>query len=170
MASMAPDANPEQDSDDAALRAYGVALADAVDAVIEAWVVRSVERLVLAWQGGEPVDPLVLAAAADAGRAARAQVGADLRALLALDIDEQRVNPLAVLRGAVRYPTGVLQAVGVPGVVRDEFDERAFPDDEYGLTPASFGDLDPSLHDPGLEWGAAKAHVHLRRRRAEGRR
>ncbi len=70
MASMAPEANPEQVADDAALHAYGVALADAVDAVIEAWVVRSVERLVLAWQGGEPVDPLVLAAAADAGRAA----------------------------------------------------------------------------------------------------
>ena len=32
------------------------------------------------------------------------------------------------------------------------------------------GDLDPALHEPGLRWGAAKAHVVLARRRAEGRR
>jgi hypothetical protein len=40
----------------------------------------------------------------------------------------------------------------------------------YDLTPASFADVDPALHEPGLVWGAAKAHVHLARRRREGRR
>ncbi len=45
-----------------------------------------------------------------------------------------------------------------------------FPDDDYDLTPASFGDLDPALHEPGLVWGAAKAHVFLARRRAAGQR
>ena len=45
-----------------------------------------------------------------------------------------------------------------------------FPDDLYDLTPGSFRDLDPALHEPGLEWGAAKAHVHLARRRAAGQR
>jgi hypothetical protein len=55
-------------------------------------------------------------------------------------------------------------------VARDEFSERNFPDDTYDLTPASFADVDPSLHEPGLEWGAAKAHVHLARRRRQGTR
>jgi hypothetical protein len=55
-------------------------------------------------------------------------------------------------------------------VARDEFSLRNFPDDVYDLTPASFADVDPELHEPGLLWGAAKAHVHLARRRREGRR
>jgi hypothetical protein len=38
----------------------------------------------------------------------------------------------------------------------------------YDLSPAAFADLDPSLREPGLTWGAAKAHVHLARRRREG--
>jgi hypothetical protein len=84
--------------------------------------------------------------------------------LLALDVDEQRVNPLALVRRAVSYPTAVLRDAGVPPVVRDEFDERAFPDDVYGLAPAAFADIDPALHEPGLLWGAAKAHAHLARR------
>ena len=45
-----------------------------------------------------------------------------------------------------------------------------FPDDVYDLAPATFDDVSPDLHDPGLRWGAAKAHVHLKRRRAAGQR
>jgi hypothetical protein len=109
-----------------------------------------------------------MAEAAAAGVLAIDEVMPRLRELLATDVDEQRTNPLSLLRGAVRYPTEVLRSAGVPAVVRDEFDERAFPDDVYGLTPASFADVDPSLHEPGLTWGAAKAHVHLSRRRGGG--
>jgi hypothetical protein len=105
-----------------------------------------------------------------AGDEAAAVVGPELRALLARDIDEQRTNPLAVVRRAVVYPTAVLRAAGVPAVVRDADAEARFPDDAYDLVPAAFADLDPALHEPGLVWGAAKAHVHLARRRAEGRR
>jgi hypothetical protein len=50
-------------------------------------------------------------------------------------------------------------------VARDEFQIRNFPDDDYDLTPAAFADVDPAHHEPGLVWGAAKAHVHLARRR-----
>ena len=75
-----------------------------------------------------------------------------------------------MVRRAVVYPTAVLRGAGVPPVVRDADAEARFPDDDYDLTPAAFADLDPSLHEPGLVWGAAKAHVHLARRRAEGRR
>ena len=110
------------------------------------------------------------AAARAAGTRARADVGARLRALFAEDIDAQRTNPLAVLRGAVRYPTAVLEAAGVPPVVRDEFAERAFPADVYDLAPATWRDIDDSLYEPGLVWSAWKAKTFLDRRRAEGRR
>jgi hypothetical protein len=95
---------------------------------------------------------------------AREDVGAQVRALLTTDIDEQTTTPLAIVRGAgVRYPTGVLRGAGVPPVERDSFVERAFPDDLYDLAPASFADLDPALQEKGLEWGAAKAFEHKRR-------
>jgi hypothetical protein len=45
-----------------------------------------------------------------------------------------------------------------------------FPADVYALVPATLADLDPELAQPALTWGAAKAHVILARRRAEGRR
>jgi hypothetical protein len=149
---------------DANLEHHGRALADAVEAVMDAWVVRCVVGRVHDFTGGSPSDD-VLDAARSAGEQARADVVPRLRALLARDVDEQRVNPLLLLRAAVTYPTGVLRKAGVPPIVRDEFDERAFPDDVYGLTPASFADVDASLHEPGLVWGAAKAHAHLVRRR-----
>ena len=144
------------------------ALADAIEEALPRWVTRSVERILVAWSGA--ADPAVMADASAAGMRAVDEVMPRLRALLAADVDEQRTNPLSLLREAVRYPTGVLRAAGVPAVVRDDFDERAFPDDDYGLTPAAFADVDPALHEPGLVWGAAKAHVHLTRRRAQGQR
>jgi hypothetical protein len=49
-------------------------------------------------------------------------------------------------------------------VERDDAEARLHPDDVYGLVPAAFADLGPEVHDAGLVWGAAKAHVHLRRR------
>lgn len=158
----------EEQSDDAKLAAIAEALADAVDAALPGWVERSVARLVEAHQG--VLTGQVRAAAADAGRRAAAELGADVRRLLATDVDEQRANPLAVLRSAVRYPAEVLAAAGVPPVVRSRFDEEAFPADDYGLTPATWADIDPGLHERGIVWGAAKAHVVLARRRAEGKR
>ena len=107
--------------------------------------------------------------AAAAGRRAALEVGERLRALLATDIDEQRTNPLSVLRGAVVYPTEVLKAAGVAPVARDAFVEQAFPDDIYNLSPASWRDIDESLEEPGLIWGAWKAKQFLERRRAEGK-
>ncbi len=155
-------------TDDEGMAARSAALASAVDRVLAGWVLRSVEAIVVAWRGPSALTPAIRAAAEDAGRRARVEVGGALQRLLAVDVDRQRSTPLAVLRGAVRYPTAVLREAGVPPVVRDEFAERSFPDDLYGLTPATFADIDPTLHDVGIEWGAAKAHVHLSRRRRPG--
>jgi hypothetical protein len=85
-----------------------------------------------------------------------------------MDIDDQRVGPLELVRGAVRFPTAVLLDLGVSPVRRDESAVAMFPDDIYDLIPGSFGDLDPSLQETGLVWGAAKAHVFLARRRVAG--
>jgi hypothetical protein len=164
----APGPGPGPASDDAALAGYARALADGVDWALAGWVARSVERVLHA-QGRHP-DAATRQRAAAAGDAARAEIVPRLRRLLEADIDDQRTTPLAVIRGAVPHPTGVLRAAGARPVARDDPSRRHFPDDVYDLAPASFADLDPSLREPGLEWGAAKAHVHLRRRRAEGRR
>ena len=154
MTLMKPDAN---------LQRCGEALAEALEAALPGWVVRSVEGRWQDWKGATPLPASAGAAAEEAGARARVEIGAQLRALLALDVDEQRVNPLDLVRRAVSYPSAVLQAAGVPEVVRDEFAERAFPDDVYDLAPASFADVDQSVYEPGLEWGAAKAHAHLTR-------
>ena len=143
-------------------------LADAISAAIGPWVLRSVDRIAEAWRTGLADD--LRPAAVSAAEAATTEIGAAVGALLAMDVDEQHTGPLDLVRGAVRHPTEVLAAAGVPPVVRDGFAEERFPDDAYDLTPGSFGDIDASVHGPGLAWGAAKAHVVLARRRAEGRR
>lgn len=151
-------------ADIAALSRYADALADAVDVALPGWVVRVVGDR---WSAGTGEAPpaSVADAARVAGEEARRDILPVLRDLLRTDVDEQRANPLALIRGAARYPTEVLAQGGLAPVDRDADAERLFPDDVYDLVPGSFGDIDPSVHEPGLEWGAAKAHVILRRRR-----
>lgn len=133
-----------------------------MDAALPRWVERSVARVLAAWQGRSP-DPAVLEAAREAGLQAAAEIGPAVRALVGADIDAQRTTPLTLLRSAVRYPTRVLQEAGVPPVERDPIQVRLLPDDLYDLSPASFADVDPSLSEPGMVWGAAKALAHRRR-------
>jgi len=149
--------------DDAGIEKYAGALADGIADAVPGWVERSVDRLYRAWAGPPPAP--VMEAARRSGREALATVGPAVRALLESDVDDQRTTPLSILRDAVRYPTEVLAAAGVPEVVRDPMDEAMFPDDPYGLTPAALGDVDPGLAGLGIAWGAAKASVHRRRHR-----
>lgn len=169
---MAADANPGRTPDEIAadaerLHALAADLADAVDAVTPAWIERLVRDRVAAWRGDVP--PEAAARAESAGRAALEQLSPRMRDLLATDIDAQRTNPLALLRSATRHASAALDDLGVPPVQRDEFSERSFPDDHHGLVPATWQDVDPALHGPGLAWSAAKAFVFKARRRDEGR-
>lgn len=159
-----PPRGPDDPDDAAALAGYAQALGDAVDATLPGWVEQAVAQR---WQQrhGAPAPDEVVEAARAAGERARAELVPELRELLASDVDAQRSNPLAILRRAVVHPTVVLAEAGVPPVERDPQAEQLFPDDLYDLTIATFGDLHPSVHEPGLVWGAAKAHVILRRRR-----
>ena len=133
------------------------ALADAIVEALPRWVERCVTRRLPA------SDPKALAAAREAGARAADEVGAEIRALLAADIDDQCTTPLALLRTAVRYPTEVLQAAGVLPLDRDPIQVRLLPDDLYDLSPANLADIDPALAEPGMVWGAAKAYAHRRR-------
>lgn len=168
-----------------ALAESGASLCARLVEVVPAWVVREVDRILDAWDSSRPpssdeggdgtrtarggVDrAAVRMEAVEAGRRAAEDIGDRLQAVLSADVDEQTTTPLEVMRGAVAYPTGVLRGARVPAVVRDPFDEARFPDDLYGLTPASLGAVDPSLTDPARDWGAAKAMAH--RARHGGRR
>lgn len=159
---------PDAPGDDEALARYAAELAGAIDLALPGWVERSIRRVLDAQ--GIAVDGPTAAAIADAAAAAGTEGTRRIRALLDTDVDAQRGNPLGILRGLVPHATEVLRAAGARPVPRDEFSVRNFPDDAYDLSPATFADVDPSLHEPGLVWGAAKAHVHLVRRRREGRR
>lgn len=138
-------------------------LADGVVDAVPGWVERRVVELHDAWAGSTP-DAVVDRARA-AGESAAAGLRRRLDALFALDVDGQRTNPLHLVREeVVGAATAVLDEAGVPEVVRDADAERLFPADVYDLTPASFAELDPDLHEIGLVWGATKAKAHLARR------
>lgn len=140
------------------LLVHGAALARAVTAALPGWVVHCVESVAGTALGDR---------AEEAGRAAAAAVGPQLEALLAADVDAQRANPLALVREAVRYPTEVLRAAGVAPPPRRGFETEHFPDDEYGFVPMTWSDVDESLHEPGIIWGALKARAHLARHRSD---
>ena len=151
----------------ARLEETGAAIVAGVERQVPGWARAQVERLLDAW-GRASADARVRAEAqsAEAGAAAARRIVAELRALFAVDPAQQQATPLEVVRTSYREPTAVLAAAGVPPIVRDEFDERAWPDDIYGLVPRTLGDLgDPELAPLHLAWGMAKATV-IRARRA----
>jgi len=147
-----------------ALRRLGEAsdlIVDGVERELPGWVQRQVAFILDAW-GRLDSDARSEAdrAAGVAGRDATARVVTRLRQLFALDPAAQTATPLEIVRSAYREPTALLASAGIPPVERDGFDERAWPDDRYGLVPHTLGDLgDPDLAPLLLAWGMAKAAV-----------
>jgi hypothetical protein len=132
-----------------------------VDAHAAEWVVQQVTRILDAWGRLDEqarVDTLVRAH--EAGEAARARVVGELEVLFAQSPGDQRSTPLEIVRQLRREPTGVLAAAGVPAVVRDAYDERAFPDDLYGIVPMAINELgDDELGGALLAWGIGKSRA-----------
>ena len=150
----------------ALLEEASAAILAGVERELAGWVERSVVHILDAW-GRTTTDVREQAErdARGAGDAATERVVGELRALFALDPEEQRATPLEIVRGAYVEPTGVLATVGIPPVERDEFAERAWPGDTYGLVVHGLGDLgDDDLAPLQMAWGLAKAKV-LRARR-----
>ena len=143
---------------------YSARLLQSVTAVAGPWAARLVdERLTTNGLLGLVPEESRLSAVTETERLAIE----GLRELLELDAEQQRTNPLAVLRAATAPIGRFLASVGATPVERDEFDQRSFPDDVYGLAPATWADIDASLLEPGIEWGAWKAATIIGRRRTE---
>ncbi len=153
------DPGVEPDPDEALAR-LGAELADRVVAAVPGWVTRCVEGALAVTH---PERDAVLARAELAAGRAQQVVADALGSLVRADVDAQRTTPLAVVRSVVPYPTEVLREAGVPPAPRGRFESERFPEDLYGLTPATLQALDPGLGDLALAWGAAKAVAHRRR-------
>jgi len=93
------------------------------------------------------------------------EVVESLRSLLDLDIDRQRATPLELVRRSTGILTEVLVAEGVPVGESTRRIGGVDDNDPYGLGPASWADLGAEANEAAMRWGAAKAMVHLRRRR-----
>lgn len=61
--------------------------------------------------------------------------------------------------------TGALIAADIPPPARDPIDVEMRPNDIYGFGPHTFIELGQRVHDAGIAWGAAKAYLHVQRRR-----
>jgi hypothetical protein len=138
-----------------------------VIAAVPDWIAGVIEERFGAWTrasgAGDQAQPDITRLAHEAGARAQDAVAEPLRAMLSADIDEQRTTPLALVRPLIAFATAVLSETGVPPVVRDEFAKSRFPDDIYGLTPASLAVLGEGVGEMALAWGAAKAFAHRRR-------
>jgi hypothetical protein len=142
----------------------------ALDAAVEPWLERSLVMTAARQShcAAEQLPPDLREEITVEAQRQAAQALRQIQVLLATDVDQQRHNPLAVLRSAAIAAGAVLERYAISPVVRDDFEVTAFPADHYRLVPASWVDVDPSLQDPGITWGAWKAAQILHRRREEG--
>ena len=132
------------------------ALLSGLDDAVVPWI----ERIASERLGNKTSDQVHVVAAS-----IHAEVMPKLRRLFNADVNAQSAGPLGVLRAAVGPANALLAAEGVTPPERDPVAASMFPEDIYDLSPANFDDVDPSLHDPGIVWGAAKAHLFLARHR-----
>jgi hypothetical protein len=145
----------EASTDEIQLARCADELADAIDNSVVPWLVGCVASRVT----GREDEALV------AAEAARREVVPRIRDLLSTDIDAQRATPLQLLRRGTAPVNRMLEAAGATPPVRDEVSRRLDPEDIYDLGPVAYADLGPVVAEAGIVWGAAKAHVHLHRRR-----
>jgi len=75
-------------------------------------------------------------------------------------------GPLERIRQAVAPINNALAERNVSAPRRNAVDEQMRPNDTYELGPMTFRDLSDQVHEAGITWGAAKAHLHLKRRQA----
>jgi hypothetical protein len=145
----------------AEIEAVGAAISEGVARQLPRWVPAEVDRLLTAWgRADRDAHAAALRRAEAAGIRAAARIGDRLDRFFAAEPGSQSVTPLQIVRDAVAEPTEILRDLGVPPVERDPFEERAHPDDRYGLVPRQLGDLgDPDLGPLLLAWGVLQARM-----------
>jgi hypothetical protein len=126
------------------------ALFSTVDRALDAWVEHTLRSRGI-------TDPPILAATV---ASVRSRALPDLDELLAADIDQHRSTPLEILRRATAPMTEALRAQGMRPDPR-AMDER----DPFQIGPMTWSDLNAEVAEAGMTWGAAKAHIHISRRR-----
>lgn len=151
----------------ASLDQYPRDLYNAVVAAIPSWVSR--RMLEISSHGGVSAGADFMASVEEVVEETAQQISGDLLALLSTDVDQQRFNPLQVIREANVFANRALDAAGVPVPHRDEFDAQVMPHDTYAFGPLTWRDLSDEVHDAGISWGAWKAATVITRRRAEGK-
>ncbi len=87
--------------------------------------------------------------------------------LINADVEEPLSGPLERIRREVEPLNDALDRLGVPAPHRDVVDVQMRPADRHTLGPMTFRDLGENVHEAGITWGAAKAHLHLQRRRPD---
>ena len=152
---------------DGRLSEYSQTLFDTCVVAVPEWITNRIQHVCL--MSGGVVPEIVTTKVAGVAHATQAQVQIDLMALLSVDVDAQRTNPLQVLRGSTLMATALLIEAGIPPAQRDEFEVRSMPDDMFALGPLTWRDLGDDVHDAGIEWGAWKAAMIISRRRDEGK-
>ena len=152
---------------DGQLSEYSQTLFDTCVVAVPEWITNRIQNVCL--MSGGVVPEIVTTKVAGVAHATQAQVQIDLMALLSVDVDAQRTNPLQVLRGSTLMATALLIEAGIPPAQRDEFEVRSMPDDMFALGPLTWRDLGDDVHNAGIEWGAWKAAMIISRRRAEGK-
>lgn len=138
-------------------------LLSAARRTIPTWLERRLFEQVAGSADGD-VDEATAARVAAVAASTAADMLVALAALLNAELDDQATSPLAVIRAGVGPANALLSDLGATPPTLDEFERRNFPDDRYRLGPKSWSDIDPSLHEPGLTWGAWKAFTLMRRR------
>jgi hypothetical protein len=139
-------------------RAHGTQLCACATAAVPAWLRRvAIERLGSDARLDDRFDALVSAVQLD--------VRERLTRLAEADIDEPLSGPLEQIRQAASPVTALLRELGAQPGPRDEAVVRMFPEDVLGIGPAAASELGQDVHDASIAWGAAKAYVHLNRRR-----
>jgi len=138
---------------------YGMALADAVDSRFVDWLTSTVAtRFPTGFSDAD--HPRVLTAIDDA----RVEAQRLLHELAQAPVTEPLSGPLERIRQAVHPIAEVLDEAGASRPRRDPVDAEMRPDDVYAIGPHSFIDLGDDVHAAGIQWGAAKAYVHMQRR------
>jgi hypothetical protein len=143
-------------SDDEKYADYGAALVLAVDASIRPWLQHVVGLRI----GSDDFSPALNRAIEDAAL----EVHTALTALAMADVDQPLSGPLERIRQAIARLTPHLLDAGAVPSARDPFDVQMRPDDLFALGPMAFVDLGDAVHTAGITWGAAKAHLHQKRR------
>jgi hypothetical protein len=148
----------ESEREAALLAEYASALSAAMIELVPKWI-----EAVIAARAPEPGSAATRDAVDRLRSLAQTLTTTELSRLLESDIDDQWSSPLEIVRSLVPALTAELHELDAPAVPRDPRSIELMVQDVYAITPATFADIDPSLHPLGLAWGAAKAHVHLRR-------